>query len=130
MVTGSPEIVHVNEDEIQKVIFNLILNAIEASGPDEPVRVEAGFSGTPYISVTDRGCGMSNRYIHSELFKPFRSTKKDGLGIGLYQCRLIVEAHGGTLEAQSVEGEGSIFTVRFENSVSAQGLVNGKASDN
>ncbi|MGO9613952.1 MAG: ATP-binding protein, partial [Dissulfurispiraceae bacterium] len=45
------------------------------------------------------------------LFKPFKTTKKKGLGIGLYQCRQIVQAHNGRIEVQSEPGKGSIFKV-------------------
>ncbi|MDA8414515.1 MAG: PEP-CTERM system histidine kinase PrsK [Desulfobacteraceae bacterium] len=110
-VSGTPETALVDANEIQKVILNLLLNGIEASGPDEPVLVEVGNTGTPYIRVTDRGCGMSPLFIRTELFKPFRTTKKQGLGIGLYQCRQIVEAHNSRIEVSSVEGSGSTFTV-------------------
>ncbi len=110
-ITGTPEKVLVDENEIQNVIMNLLINGIEASGPDEPLMVEVGAVDSPFISVADRGCGMSPHFIRTELFKPFRTTKKQGLGIGLYQCRQIVDAHGGRMEVSSSEGQGSVFTV-------------------
>lgn len=112
-VSGTAEIVHADEAEIQKVLLNLIINGIEASGPDEPVEIEVGNSGAPFIRVIDRGCGMPSRFLRTELFKPFKTTKKQGLGVGLYQCRQIIEAHGGKIEVTSVEGSGSIFTLWF-----------------
>jgi hypothetical protein len=54
---------------------------------------------------------MTEDFIKNHLFKPFRTTKDKGLGIGLYQCRQIVEAHGGRLEAQSAAGKGTVFTI-------------------
>jgi len=114
-VSGAPVTAIVDENEIQKVVLNLLMNGIEASGPDEPVLAEVGFASAPFIRVTDRGCGMSARFIRTELFKPFRTTKKKGLGIGLYQCRKIVEAHGGRIEVNSAEGSGSVFTVCLAN---------------
>ncbi|MGD0584897.1 MAG: XrtA/PEP-CTERM system histidine kinase PrsK [Oryzomonas sp.] len=112
-VSGTPVTALGDENEIQKVVLNLLINGIEASGPDEPVLAEVGTAGAPFIRVTDRGCGISDRFIRTELFKPFRTTKKKGLGIGLYQCRKIVEAHGGRIEVSSAEGSGSVFTVWF-----------------
>jgi len=114
-VSGTAEIVRVDEGEIQKVILNLLMNGIEASAPDDPIAVEVGFSNLPFIRVIDKGCGMSARFLRSELFKPFRTTKKQGLGIGLYQCRQIIAAHGGRIEVSSTEGDGSVFTVWFDN---------------
>ena len=56
---------------------------------------------------------MSNAFIEQSLFRPFRSTKKDGMGIGLFQSRMIVEAHGGTMNVESEEGHGTTFQVRL-----------------
>jgi putative PEP-CTERM system histidine kinase len=112
-VSGTAEIVYVDENEIQKVILNLIMNAIESSEPNEIVAIEVGCSNAPFIRVIDKGCGMSADFIRTELFKPFKSTKKKGLGIGLYQCSRIIAAHGGRFEVSSVEGSGSVFTVWF-----------------
>jgi putative PEP-CTERM system histidine kinase len=112
-VAGTAEIVRVDESEIQKVILNLLVNAMESSSPNDPIEIEVGHSGLPYIRVSDQGCGMSPRFLRTDLFKPFRTSKKLGLGIGLYQCRQIVLAHGGKIDVSSTEGSGSIFTVWF-----------------
>ncbi|MBP1728198.1 MAG: integral rane sensor signal transduction histidine kinase [Deltaproteobacteria bacterium] len=112
-MSGKPETALVDENEIQNVVMNLLINGIEASGPNEPLLVEVGSVDVPFIRVTDHGCGMSSQYIRTELFMPFRTTKKQGLGIGLYQCRQIMEAHGGRIEVSSVEGSGSVFTLWF-----------------
>jgi putative PEP-CTERM system histidine kinase len=109
-VRGTPEVALADESELQKVLLNFFLNGIEAS-QGEGVVAEVGFAGAPYIRVTDRGCGMSPMFIRKELFTPFCTTKQQGLGIGLYQSRQIVEAHGGRIEVASVEGEGTVFTV-------------------
>jgi signal transduction histidine kinase len=64
-----------------------------------------------FVRVTDSGCGMSGSFIEKKLFRPFQTTKEKGLGIGLYQCKTIVEAHAGKLKVESVEGKGSDFTL-------------------
>ncbi|MBT1070285.1 XrtA/PEP-CTERM system histidine kinase PrsK [Pelotalea chapellei] len=101
----------VDEAEIQKVVMNLLINGFEASGTEERLQVEIGRKGMPFLKITDHGCGMSPQFIRTELFKPFSTTKQQGLGIGLYQCRQIIEAHNGKIEVSSLEGQGSVFTV-------------------
>jgi putative PEP-CTERM system histidine kinase len=110
-VSGEPLVVKVDADELQKVFLNLLLNAVEATPDGSPVTVEVAMAGAPHVRVIDQGTGMSADYIRRELFKPFVTTKKKGLGIGLYQSRQIVEAHGGRLEVQSEVGKGTVFTV-------------------
>ena len=112
-VAGISQTVLVDENEMQNVIMNLLMNAVEASAPNAPVQVEVGISGLPYISVRDQGCGMSASFIRTELFKPFKTTKHKGLGIGLYQCRQTVESFGGKIEVSSEVGKGSSFTIWF-----------------
>jgi len=111
VVSGEPVVIRGDGEELQKVLLNFLVNAVEASPPGSPVKVEAGTVPAPFIRVSDQGCGMAPEFQRRGLFKPFVTTKKQGLGIGLYQCRRIVEAHGGRIEVQSDEGHGSIFTL-------------------
>jgi signal transduction histidine kinase len=62
-----------------------------------------------FVRVSDNGCGMSEEFVERKLFRPFHTTKKKGLGIGLYQCKTIVDAHAGRLKVVSEEGRGTDF---------------------
>ncbi len=110
-VTGEPVAAQVDEGEIQKVVQNLLINAREASGSNEPIGLEVGQTEEAYLKVSDSGCGMTEEFIRERLFQPFQTTKAKGFGIGLYQCKNIVEAHGGRIEVDSRVGEGTTFTV-------------------
>jgi hypothetical protein len=59
---------------------------------------------------------MDEEFMRSHLFAPFNTTKDTGMGIGLYQSKQIVEAHGGRLMVESRLGQGSTFTVLLPNS--------------
>ena len=63
------------------------------------------------ITISDHGHGMSAAFVRTELFKPFRSTKPGGFGIGAYEAREIARSLGGRLDVVSREGEGTVFTV-------------------
>lgn len=110
-VTGISIIAEADKEELQKVVLNLMLNAVEATDGSTPVKVEVGGGETPFFKVSDEGCGISPAFLQHVLFSPFTSTKKTGLGIGLYQSKQIVEAHGGKIEVVSTMHQGSEFTV-------------------
>ncbi|MDD3294957.1 MAG: PEP-CTERM system histidine kinase PrsK [Geobacteraceae bacterium] len=114
VLEGMPAVSMVNAEQIGNVIRNLLLNALEATGERGLVRVSTGSEDTMvFVRVEDSGCGMTDEFMARELFRPFRTTKKKGLGIGLYQCKQTVEAYGGVIEARSEVGVGAVFTVRL-----------------
>lgn len=101
-----------DRQQMEKVIMNLLVNAFEAVGKAGQVMVKTGADNNQVmVAVSDNGCGMSPDYVRNALFKPFMSTKKKGLGIGLYQCQTIVKAHEGRIEVETEEGVGSTFRV-------------------
>jgi len=102
----------VDPEQIQKVLVNLVLNATQAMEQSGEIRVATGrMEEWAVLSVQDRGCGMSPEFIRKSLFQPFQTTKSDGLGIGLFQCKKIVEAHQGKIEVESEMGAGTTFRV-------------------
>jgi putative PEP-CTERM system histidine kinase len=99
-------------EEIQKVLVNLLLNANEAVGGRGEIQVTTEQrNGWAVLSVSDNGCGMSEEFIARSLFQPFQTTKKQGLGIGLFHSKKIVEAHQGRIEVESEKGKGTTFSV-------------------
>jgi len=101
-----------DREEIRKVVLNLVINAIEASNAAQEVKIKVGiYNDMGFIKVSDNGIGMSKKFMETRLFKPFQTTKKKGLGVGLYQCKTIVEAHSGKLKVKSTEGKGTDFIV-------------------
>jgi putative PEP-CTERM system histidine kinase len=122
--------------QFQKVLINLLLNAHEAVGGGSSgecevlsvkgpvaggrkarggrgeIKIETGMrNGWAVLSVGDTGCGMSQAFMEQALFQPFRTTKRRGLGIGLFQSKRIIEAHQGWFEVESEEGKGTTFRV-------------------
>lgn len=99
---------------VDKVVENLIINALEAmTSKKGTLSVEAGQTdqGKPFFSVMDTGEGMSRRFIEERLFHAFATTKRRGVGLGLYTCREVVQANGGSIEVDSREGAGTTFRV-------------------
>ncbi len=101
-----------DREQLQSVAMNLLLNAADAVGKEGRVRIETSHrDGWAQIVVADNGCGMSREFVRESLFRPFRSTKKEGLGIGMFQSKIIVEAHHGRISVESELGEGTTFRV-------------------
>jgi signal transduction histidine kinase len=104
----------VDAERIERVIENLVINAIEAMGVEGGhLTIEAGRADESkvFFSVTDTGPGMSQAFIRDRLFRAFATTKNKGVGLGLYTCREVVRAHGGQIEVESHEGSGTCFRV-------------------
>ena len=100
--------------QLQQVILNLIVNAVEAMGgvcerPRELlISTETTESGDVRVAVRDSGPGLDPAKL-KRLFEAFYTTKPGGLGMGLSICRSIIEAHGGRLWAEANEPRGAIF---------------------
>jgi putative PEP-CTERM system histidine kinase len=101
-------------EQIEMVVANLVLNARDAVTGGGRVRVRTEHrDGRIVLSVADNGTGMSPEFVRDALFRPFQSTKRRGLGIGLFQSKRIVEAHGGRIAVESAVGVGTTFLVSF-----------------
>jgi signal transduction histidine kinase len=115
IVTRLPQNLYalVDAARIEEVIENLVLNALEAMDNSGTLTVEAAYtpSGAPMFSVSDTGRGMSKSFIESRLYRPFSTTKKTGIGLGLYTCREVIQTSAGSIEVDSVEGAGTTFRV-------------------
>jgi PAS domain S-box-containing protein len=108
-------LVRLDVGQIQSVLLNLYNNAIDAATPGDPGQIDVSVKHRPEeqsveLRVTDHGKGMSPDVL-SRLFEPHFTTKKSGHGLGLSNCRTIVQNHGGTITVESTLGEGTTFVV-------------------
>lgn len=98
--------------QFQKVVTNLVLNARDALAAGGQIEVTTGAeNGWVVMSVRDNGCGMTGEFISRYLFRPFQTSKKRGLGLGMFHTKVIVEAHRGRVEVESSPGKGTTFRV-------------------
>ncbi|HTD68695.1 MAG TPA: ATP-binding protein, partial [Candidatus Limnocylindria bacterium] len=99
-------------EQMQRVIVNLVLNAKEAVKGAGEIHVETEPQERyAVLTVRDNGCGMSPDFIKRQLFRPFQTTKVKGIGIGMFHTKMIVEAHAGRIQVESLEGHGTTFRV-------------------
>jgi two-component system, NtrC family, sensor kinase len=97
-------------DQLVQVVFNLVLNAIDATGKNGTIIVSACHQdGKVVLAVADNGVGIDSA-VRERLFRPYFTTKKHGTGLGLFVLRRIAEAHGGTVDVESTP-EGATFRV-------------------
>jgi PAS domain S-box-containing protein len=111
--------VDVDRRRIEQVVSSLLSNAVKYSPDSAEVRVTAARDGDDAVlSVTDRGVGLGaddlprvwDRFFQADSGS---SRMYPGSGLGLYLVKMVAEAHGGTAHAESVPGEGSVFSVRL-----------------
>jgi two-component system sensor kinase FixL len=108
----SNDLVLADKVQVQQVLLNLIRNAIEAMQgcPTRELTVSSagGQDGMIAISVSDTGSGIAPD-IAQQLFQPFVTSKREGMGVGLSICRTIIESHGGRIWAEPNPGGGTVF---------------------
>jgi len=100
-------------DSMQQVFLNLTLNAIEAMEGQGLLDVRLRHTQRPQrvgVAFADNGPGISSEVLEV-LFEPFNTTKARGSGLGLFICQNIVQQHGGSIEVETLAGEGTTFTV-------------------
>lgn len=121
-VRVSPEVPHflADSEQLHQVLLNLVLNGIQAIDGEGRITIEAGLgeNGEPgrysqvEIVVEDTGLGVPPEDLY-RIFRPFYTTKRGGTGLGLSLCSRIIDAHGGTLHADSEWKKGSRFTIHI-----------------
>ncbi len=130
-LTRDMPLVWADQKQIQQVLFNIIINAIQAMGEGGTLLVQTdGVSrdGRNFgrVQVTDSGKGIPPEELE-KIFVPFFTTKTQGTGLGLPICRQLLEQHGGAIRVESKEGEGTTFTIELP---AAEGQLNAMKEDN
>jgi PAS domain S-box-containing protein len=94
--------------QLQQVVLNLILNAVEEGERELLISTELNQKSGILVAVRDTGPGVDRENL-DQIFKPFYTTKPSGIGMGLSICRSIIDAHGGQLWAEANQSRGSVF---------------------
>jgi two-component system NtrC family sensor kinase len=109
---GSPPIIMGVRDQIQSVILNIVINAIDVMPEGGYIYVDLDLTEETEgvkVKIRDTGTGM-DKNIMDHLFNPFFTTKEEGVGLGLYLCNEIINNHNGYIEVDSEVGKGTIFS--------------------
>ena len=105
--------IHADAQQLQQVVLNLCLNAVDAMPNGGTLTVGASFDGANQVTVTvaDTGIGIDAEIL-PRIFQPFFTSKKRrGLGLGLPICDRIVKSHSGKIDVSSAPGRGTIFKI-------------------
>jgi putative PEP-CTERM system histidine kinase len=107
--------IHADKEQLRSAIGHIVQNAIDASNKDGEVSIATKqTSDHIFLFIQDNGIGMSEEFIHNQLFKPFESTKGlTGMGIGVYQSREYLRKLGGTISVTSQLDVGTCFTLKI-----------------
>ena len=105
--------VALDRNQMEQVFFNLLKNALEAMRDGGRIDIVVGADDNDVsVTIRDSGEGMTQEQL-THLFEPYRTTKAGGTGLGLMVTSRIVRDHGGTIAAESSQGEGTTFTIRI-----------------
>ena len=97
---------------LERVIGHLVQNAIDATRAQGTVLTRARSDrGKAIIEISDTGTGMTTEFVKDRLFRPFQTTKANGMGIGAYECAQYVQELGGSIQVESRPGEGTTISV-------------------
>jgi putative PEP-CTERM system histidine kinase len=109
---GEDVLVPGDRDRLSAMLTHIIQNAIDATGGQGWVKIALSRQDSAaVVEVTDNGAGMDRAFIDHELFKPFRSTKRGGFGIGAFQSRQYARELGGDVDVISSPGAGTTMRV-------------------
>ncbi|HET6370574.1 MAG TPA: ATP-binding protein [Nitrospiria bacterium] len=127
-----PAKILVDPEQMKTCLMNVVLNAMEAmpeGGNLEVVYRLEGDGRQAAVSFSDTGCGMEPEEL-KKIFKPFFTTKKLGVGLGLALTNRIIEEHGGSIRVKSSQGKGTVVTFYLPVSSvgAAEGVLSGRGS--
>jgi signal transduction histidine kinase len=107
--TASPGVIAIgNEDRLEHVIGHLVQNALDATAGGGEVAVSLGCDERfATIDVVDTGVGMTPEFVRERLFRPFETTKKTGMGIGVYESSQYIAGLGGQILVESKPNAGT-----------------------
>lgn len=101
-----------HEERLERVLGHLVQNALDATPPEGRVWIQVRrFSGQVKVEVGDTGVGMSEEFVRTRLFRPFNTTKRNGMGIGTYESFQYIRELGGTIDVLSHPGKGTTISV-------------------
>jgi putative PEP-CTERM system histidine kinase len=107
-----PFFVKGERERLTTVFEHVVQNALDATQGDEPVVITVSDGpASVTVAVADKGAGMDAEFVRTQLFKPFRTTKTGGYGIGAYESREIVTEAGGSLDVESTPGVGTTVLI-------------------
>jgi len=113
--TKDNDIVLIDVEKMQIALTNIVVNAVEAMHEGTGI-LQISTERYPQklvVSIADNGCGISPAFVN-RLFEPYFTSKSSGMGLGLAAALNIVQSHGGTIDVESKEGEGTVFYLSFD----------------
>lgn len=122
LLGGDPLYIETNRTEIRQVIWNVILNAVQAMPEGGELKIEAHHSQVKErdgveIRISDTGCGIREQSL-KKIFEPFYTTRDKGTGLGLAVVSRIMDVYGGSIRMQSQPDKGTICTIWFPGQIS------------